>query len=162
LAGAILLIVFQDGIKWNAGLGQYKYAGYVVIATLCYATSVNVVKKFLQDVPSIRISSFSFVMVGMPVWFMIPFSGIPESLATLPQAWPALGYLALLALFGTVLATVIFYRLVQETNVVFSSSVAYLIPVVAVLLGLVDGELFNAWQGVGMIMIISGVYLTRR
>lgn len=162
LAGAVTLIVFQQDVNWGSGWEQYRYAGFAVLATLCYAGSVNIVKKFLQDIPSIRISSFSFLLVGMPVWLTIQPSGIPARLIEEPAALPALGYIVILALAGTVLATVIFYRLVQMTNVVFSSSVAYLIPVVAVILGVMDGEPFNTIQLFGMAMIISGVYLTKK
>lgn len=162
LAGAIVLIAFQNGVQWDGNIEQYQYAGYAVLATICYGMSVNVVKKYLQDVPSLQISAFSFSLIGVPIWLMIPPAGIPEQLATEPQAWSALGYIALLALAGTALATVVFFRLVQMTNVVFSSSVAYLIPIVALLWGLVDNEPFNAWQLVGMVLILAGVYLTKR
>jgi drug/metabolite transporter (DMT)-like permease len=164
LAGAVILIVTQHQADLALGLmGNYLHAGWIILATICYATSVNIVKRYLQEVPSLRISAFSFFLVGTPAWLLIAPVGVPQTIAESPDiAWPALGYIAVLALAGTVVATLIFYRLVQLTNVVFSSSVAYLIPVVAMMWGYLDGEPFSLWHLGGALMILSGVYLTKR
>lgn len=56
----------------------------------------------------------------------------------------------------------IFNHIVQLTNTVFTSSVTYLIPVVAVLLGVLDGEAFWLQQAVGMLAILVGVWFANR
>lgn len=162
MAGASSLILLGSDTDLGAEGLHVRYSLLIVLATMCYATSVNIVKRYLQDTPSLHISAFSFAIVGIPISLAIVPSGIPETLAHNPGAWAALGYIAILALAGTVLSTVIFYRLVQITNVVFSSSVAYLIPIVALLWASFDMEPVSFYQILGMGLILSGVYLTRR
>lgn len=160
LIGAILLAYFQPG---NGDTSNVWYAGFIVLATVCYATSTNLVGRYLRDMPTLTITSVSFFLVGAPMWiYLFGFSEVADRLATTPGAWTALGYVVILALFATVLASIIFYRLIQWTNPVFSSTVSYLVPVVALLWGVVDAEVINSWQLVALILILSGVYLSRK
>jgi drug/metabolite transporter (DMT)-like permease len=52
-----------------------------------------------------------------------------------------------------------FNRLVQISTPVFSVSVTYLIPVVGVVWGILDGERFSAGQFGAAALILLGVYL---
>jgi drug/metabolite transporter (DMT)-like permease len=74
----------------------------------------------------------------------------------------ALGYVAILSWLGTFAATVLFFQLVQWNDAVFGSSVAYLIPVVALASGVLDGEVLEWYHLIGLGLIISGVYAIRR
>ena len=49
-------------------------------------------------------------------------------------------YLVLLAVFGTAMAKTMFNKLVKISSPIFSSSVTYLIPIVAIFWGVLDGE----------------------
>ena len=71
-----------------------------------------------------------------------------------------LAYVGLLSLFGTVISIIIFFKLVQRTDAVFGSIVTYLIPIVAIFWGLLDGEQLVLMQYLGMALILGGVYLT--
>ena len=77
------------------------------------------------------------------------------------MGWWALGYVAFLALFSTVLASIVFFRMVQRTGAVFSSTVSYIIPLVAVFWGLLDGELLSWVQIPAVAFILLGVSLSR-
>jgi drug/metabolite transporter (DMT)-like permease len=79
-----------------------------------------------------------------------------------PQAWEALGYVTILAFVGTVAASGVFFHLIQKTSPIFGSTVAYLMPIVSLLWGMFDGEAIGWMHLVGMAMILSGVYLSRR
>jgi drug/metabolite transporter (DMT)-like permease len=74
----------------------------------------------------------------------------------------ATGYVVLLGIAGTAIALIFFNRLVQLTEPVFASSVTYLIPIVAVIWGVLDEEFINFWHAIGMITIILGVYIANR
>ena len=109
-----------------------------------------------------HLSSFAFVLLGVPMSLVIPFTEIPQKLMTQPEAWTAFYALLALALVSTVLALVIFYKLVQETSAVFGATVAYIIPIVALFWGIMDGE-FIGWMHIAsMMVILYGVYLIRR
>jgi drug/metabolite transporter (DMT)-like permease len=73
-----------------------------------------------------------------------------------------LGGVLLLGILGTAIATVIFNKIIQLAGPLFTSSVTYLIPVVAVGWGLLDGEEFIWLHYISMLAIISGVYIVSR
>ncbi len=160
LVGALLLAYFQPG---DGDYTNVWYAGFIILATVCYATSTNLVGRHLRQMPTLTITTVSFFLVGAPMWvYVLGFSAIPERLVAVPGAWTALGYVAVLALFATVLASIIYYRLIQWTNPVFSSTVSYLVPVVALFWGVVDAEVINYWQLLALVLILFGVYLSRK
>lgn len=137
------------------------YSLFIIAGTLLYGTNVNLVKEFFQHVPPVQLSSFAFVLLGLPVMCFIPFTSIPQTIIEHPEGVNSLLALIALAIFSTVLALIIFYKLVQETSAVFGSSVAYIIPIVAILWGLVDGEFIGWMHLTSMGVILIGVYLIR-
>ena len=70
--------------------------------------------------------------------------------------------IVILSVGGTALANILFFQLIQRTNAVFASSVAYLIPVTAMVWGMLDGEFLGLIHVVGMGLILVGVWLLRR
>lgn len=160
LAGAVLLILLGN----EGGLsGKTAYGLLIVLAAVCYATSTNVIGKHLREMSSILISSASFGIIGIPLMiYLLGATDFLHRMAESPQAWESLGFIVILSLVGTVAATAIFFRLIQETSPVFSSTVAYLMPLVALIWGLLDGEALNWLHLGGMALILSGVYLSRR
>ena len=71
-------------------------------------------------------------------------------------------YVLILGIIGTSLATIIFYRLVQLKDTIFASSVTYLMPIVAVFLGIWDGEFINLIQSIAILFIVFGVYWSNK
>jgi drug/metabolite transporter (DMT)-like permease len=67
-----------------------------------------------------------------------------------------------LAVIGTGIATIMFNRLIQLSTPVFSSSVTYLIPVVAITWGILDGEKISFLQFFSGLVILLGVYLANK
>lgn len=160
LGGASILILMSRN---NAVEGNIWYALLVVLASLCYGTSSNVVGNYLKDMSALIISAASFGLVGIPgLIYLLAGTDFVYRMGHVDYAWPALGYVSLLALVGTVAASVLFFRLIQWTSPVFGSTVAYLIPIVALLWGVVDGEAIYFFHFVGMGLILAGVYLSKR
>ena len=62
-------------------------------------------------------------------------------------------------LLGTAIAKVMFNELVSISSPVFSISITYLLPIVAIGWGVLDGEIFTIVQWLGCILILCGVYL---
>ena len=77
------------------------------------------------------------------------------------DAIPPLTYIAVLGIVGTAIAVLLFNALVKETTAIFASSVTYLIPVVALGWGLVDGEMITSAQMAFMGLLLGGVYLVK-
>lgn len=138
------------------------YALLVIFGTISYGFSVNYVKQELVGVKSIVLSSASFTVIAIPaIIYLISSGAIPQILAR-PDYFISLTSIFTLSIFGTVIATIIFYDLVQKTNAVFSSSVAYLMPIVAIGWGVLDGEHLTLSYLYALVLILIGVYISRK
>lgn len=160
LAGAAVLIFMgqKGGISGSIG-----FSLLIVLATICYGANLNVVASFFQDTHSLTLSAVSFTLVGIPALIYLGLgTDFVHQMTTNPDAWTGLGYVAILSLGGTVIASVLFFKLVQQTSAVFSSTVAYLMPIVSLIWGFWDGEPLTTYHFAGIALIIGGVYLSRR
>jgi drug/metabolite transporter (DMT)-like permease len=132
-----------------------------MIATLCYATNVNLIKKYLSDVKPLSITTGNFVVMLVPAIFILFLTDFTAKM-NLPATQHSMLFVMVLGIFGTGVANVLFYKLIQISSPVFASSVTYLIPIVACLWGLMDNEMLNAFQLLGAFVILIGVYLANR
>jgi len=159
LSGAIIMtaIAEQGDIS-----GNVLYGLLIVGAAACYGLSANVVSFKLKDMKSLNLSAASFFMVGLPALiYLLFYTDFPERMVMNENAQMSLYAVLFLALIGTVIASVIFYYLIQKTSALFGSTVAYLMPIVSMGWGFFDGELINLWHFLGMGLILVGVYLSR-
>ena len=120
------------------------------------------IKTYLQDFPTLAISAVSYLMVGTLALVYLFYSGFIEVMKTHPQAWESLGYLSILAVAGTMVASLLFFKLIKNTNALFASTVSYLIPIVAIGWGVLDGEDISILHWLGVLAILSGVYVARK
>ncbi|MDP5045398.1 MAG: DMT family transporter, partial [Leeuwenhoekiella sp.] len=90
------------------------------------------------------------------------FSGVLELNLSNNVVSESLMYIGVLAVVGTGIAKILFNRLIQISSAVFSTSVTYLIPVIGIFWGLLDGELFTLIHFLGAMVILAGVYLVNR
>merc|ERR1739845_181416 len=97
-----------------------------------YAINVHVIKRYLQDIPALSITVGCFTVLMIPATLVLLFADFftAENLND-SSTQTAIGYIAILSVVGTGIAKILFNRLVQISNPVFSTSVTYLIPVVA-------------------------------
>ena len=143
--------------------GQFTfnyYAFFVVAATVLYGINANLIKHYLSLLKSLSIASLSLIMVGpfaiVYLLFLTPFlDHIHE-----PEVLIASGYIVILGVFGTALALVLFNKMVQLTNAVFSTSVTYLIPIISVFWGFIDGEKLSLLQLISMLTIMVGIFIS--
>ena len=158
LIGSILL-VYNGAI--NNPNQNYFYAIFIIIASLCYATNVNLIKKHLSDLSPMSISVGNFAMMTIPAIIVLSFSGFSD-VVHLEKTKNAMIYIAVLGVVGTGIANLIFFRLIQISSPVFATSVTYLIPVVAFSWGLLDNEMLTPIQFLGAFIILVGVYLASK
>jgi len=158
LLGALLLVFFGQPVGDN---NNYFYAGLLVVAAGCYALSLNTVGRFLNTYGAITISSIAFGLVTIPALLILFSTNFVEVMQENKNAYSSLAAVSVLSLLGTFAANILFYKLVQITNPLFSSMVSYIIPVVAIGWGFVDGELITIYHLIGFILILMGVYLSK-
>lgn len=160
LLGAAALIYLGAEMNPNQ---NYWYASGVVLASFCYAINANLIKSKLQSVSAMGIAVGNFLFLILPALGVVFLSGaLSEPVRQGPHFWSSLGYIALLCVFGTAIAKVMFNRLIQFSSPVFSVSVTYLIPLVGVLWGVLDGERFSLGQLGSAGLILAGVYLVNK
>lgn len=139
------------------------YSLLIFAATFCYAISVNGIKKYLSDLNSVAATVWAFTLTGpLALIYLFGFTDFTTHLSQSPLAISSLGYVSILAIVGTALSVILYNILIKKAGVLFASSCTYLIPVVAVLWGLFDGESVNFAQILSIVAIILSVYLINR
>lgn len=151
-------------LSGNGGLGDVNlYALLVILATLCYGSNLNLIKFRLAGLKPVTITSLSLGVFTLPLLiYLLGFSDLLFHLQNTAGAYTALSYILLLGVVGTALALILFNKLVQLSSPIFTSSVTYLIPIVAMGWGFLDGEDLRLIHLFGMATILSGVYVTNR
>lgn len=159
--GTAMLVLIQG----SGTFSMNGYALFIVLATICYGLNLNFIKQYLPNLSPVTITGVSLLMV-LPV-AVVYLAGPGEVGAKLAQtdnvqAWWSLAAIVALGVFGTALALILFNHVVQIATTTFASSVTYLIPIVAVSLGVLDGELISVFQVAGMALILTGVWIANR
>jgi len=158
--GTAILILKGSELNPNQ---NYLYAGFVIASTLMYAANVNIIKRYLQDVKPLAIAAGNYAFIIIPAIIVLFFSNFFTSeRLNHPYLLESLGFVVILSVFGTAIAKVVFNKLVQISTPVFASSVTYIMPIIAFLWGILDGESFSLIQGLAALLILAGVYLSHR
>jgi len=136
---------------------------YVILATICYGTSVNLIKFKLYGLNAIPLTSMALTLIfPFATFYLFVQSDFISKVSSIPGAWLSILYISILGIIGTALALILFNKLVQLVSPVFASSVTYLMPIVAVIWGILDGEILLMQHYLGMVVILLGVYITNR
>lgn len=160
LIGTVVLVLANTGGQIGA---INLFALYVILACILYATNVNFIKYRIPELNAVTITSVSLMLIGpLALIYLLGFTGFVDKMTNNDGTWAAFGFVVLLGFMSTSLATILFNKLVKISSPLYTSSVTYLIPVVAVLWGLFDGEKLYPDHFVGMAAIIGGVYLANR
>jgi drug/metabolite transporter (DMT)-like permease len=158
LVGSMLLVL--NGAM-NHPDQNYYYAILVIIASVCYAINVNLIKRFLSDLSPLSITTGNFLVLLFPSLTILYFSGFSD-VVHVEKVQHAVVFIMILGVLGTGIANIVFFKLIQMSSPVFATSVTYLIPVVAFFWGLLDNEMLTPVQFFGAFIILIGVYLSAK
>ncbi len=140
---------------------NYYYAILLVIATLCYATNVNLINKYLTNLSPLTISVGNFIVLLLPAVILLFLTGFLQQVHEV-ETQTSVFFIMILGVFGTGIANIIFFKIIQISNPVFATSVTYLIPIVAFFWGILDKEVLTFFQIIGACIIFLGVYLSSK
>lgn len=154
-------ILILEGAQLNDNQ-NYSYALFAVISTLGYSFNVNIVKKHLNDLDALSITTGQFLLLIIPAFGVLYFTNFFSTFEYNDVVKSSLIDVIILAIVGTAVAKVLFNRLIQISSTVFSSSVTYIIPIVAIMWGIADGEKFEAVDFIAAIIILTGVYIANK
>ena len=156
--GAGSLIFFSEG---NTEGSQFSYAMLIVLAGASYGLNSLIIKEKLPDLNAIKLTAAVYTFWAIPSLIVLCFTGIFQNFKMQPAYVEPISYMAFLTIFGTAIAMLLYFKLIQDTSAVFASTSSYLLPIVAVIWGVLDGEKFTIWYVFGGILILIGIYLIR-
>jgi drug/metabolite transporter (DMT)-like permease len=134
----------------------------VTVASASYGVAIVYSRRHLRGLPSLVGPTTQLLLATL---MMMPLALLFERPFELPiPSWPALSSLLALSVFGTALAFVVYYYLIERVSATYVSMVTYLVPIFGVILGvlILDERLgWNAYLGCALIllgvMIVNGV-----
>ena len=156
--GAASIIYFSEA---NAEDSNFWYVMLVVLAGASYGVNAVVIKERIPNLNAIKLTAAVYSIWAIPSLVILYFTGFVQNFEMKPEFTEPLSYLAFLTVFGTAIAMLLYFKLIQDTSAVFASTVSYLLPIVAVIWGILDGEKFTFWYVFGGALILIGIYLIR-
>lgn len=150
-----LFLLFSKGISNNTDI---SYSLLIVFATLLYGINVNFINRFLHEIESLHIAAIGLSLCAIPAFIILYFTGYFQ-VFTQSQTFTSTLATFTLGVVGTAIANILFYKLIKEAGVVFSSMVTYGMPFVALGWGLVFKENIGWLQVVSLFIILIGVYI---
>ena len=165
--GLIVTLILINPFSSNSVVGtNWPYILLALCAAACYGISINSISKLNHLSPQ-AITLFALIGASIPSIIILIFTDFSSTIF-----WPS-GILksdilapflavAFLGIFGTSLSMVIFNKLISITTPIFAASTTYVIPIVALAWGIVDGESLLLNHFLGMVVILLGVRIVNR
>lgn len=161
--GVVILLMVKEGTYFGDFSEINSYAFYVLLACICYGFNLNIIKYRFVELKPIAITAISLLMVlPAALIYLFAFTQFSFKILHVEGAAEAAGYITLLGVLGTAIALILFNIMVKVATPVFASSVTYLIPVVAIMWGLLDGEVLLPGHYLGIVAVIFGVWVGNR
>lgn len=155
--GASLVILLRADMGFDQDM---EYSLLVVLAAACYGLGANTLKAKLSDLSPFTITTLAFTIIGPFAGIYLWYTGAFQQIIDQPEARVALNYLLILGIVGTAFALILFNYLIKTVSALYASTVTYLIPIVALFWGVIDGEQIGIAHIAGLVLILAGIKLT--
>ena len=117
----------------------------------------------MYNISALGIAAGNFLVLLLPAIIILYLTGFSIGEITQdPEVSLSVLYVMILGVIGTGIAMIIFNKLIQISDPVFSTSVTYTIPLVGLGWGVLDGEIFSVFQLISAFVILLGVFLVNR
>jgi drug/metabolite transporter (DMT)-like permease len=155
----VALLVF--GAKSAKIEGEPWAFGLLVFSMFCYGFSTHAIKKRITGLPVMAFPAATFTVLAIPSILMFFGSGGYQVMANL---WGTPAFMAVLAIVvGQAIVALIshacYTQVIIRRGAVFATSVNYLVPIVALLWGLIDGETLSGLHLLSFALVGIGLYL---
>ncbi len=165
IAGVLLGLLGSSFLIFNKSTGALNianpYAFLVLMATLVYGINVNTIARHLSKLPSLAMTAVTFMFIGPIALTTLLTTDFFSKIVDSSHAQSSFCLISL-GMLSSGVAAVLFNRIVQIASGLFAISVTYLIPIVAIGWGILDGERISFQQYLGMGIILTGIYLVNR
>jgi drug/metabolite transporter (DMT)-like permease len=153
-AGVVALL----GVDFRGSAAQLLGSGAVLLSALGYAGAALLYRRWLADEPALAVTALMTVLSSLAF-------AVPAGLDLPRQVPPATSILAVatLGIVNTGVAYWLFYLLIDEAGAATASVITYVMPVVALFLGVgLLGEKLTIGAVAGLILIAFGAWLATR
>jgi drug/metabolite transporter (DMT)-like permease len=134
---------------------------WVVLATLLYGINMHIVKTRLSDMHPLTSTAGIFMVIGPLALGVLIYTGFFSLPLDQEHLWSFIAAMAL-GLFGSAIGMLAFNQIIKWTSAIVASSVTYMIPIVALGWGFVDGEAIYMLQVVSMFVLLAGIHLVNK
>ena len=138
------------------------FAVFIVITTIGYGTSVNLIKTHLTDIAPAAVTAGIFLSILPPAILILIFSDFNSLNFSSQDVINSIIYILILSIFSSAIAQTIFNIFVKIASPLFASAVTYTMPVIAILWAVLDGEELTVKQYFASAVILFGVYLVNQ
>ena len=159
LVGAVLLLYEASETNLNSNI---YFSFFIYLTTVGYAASVNLIKKYLTNIPPEAVPAGIFLSISPPAIIVLYFSDFTDLNFQGPLILKSIFFVLVLGVFGSAIAQTLFNKFVKIASPIFASAVTYTMPVVAIFWALIDGEILSIMQFFATAIILIGVYLVNK
>ncbi|NWE47538.1 DMT family transporter [Pseudomonas gingeri] len=130
--------------------------GYMMLGAFCIGASFVYARRFLSPlgIPAVALVTYQIGLAAVFLLLVTPLQGITAVFAD-SRAW--IGLTMGLGVLGTGVAYIAYYHLIEQQGAVAASAVTYIPPVVALVIGVLNGEDISPSAGVAIMVILLGV-----
>jgi drug/metabolite transporter (DMT)-like permease len=150
-----IVVIFSDSFKGD--ISDYLIGMFAVVLSGTMQAWIAVsIKKFGNHLHSLSMNFIPMVIAGIS---MTAIAFLTEDLSTIKINENAVLSILYLAVFGSVVTFTSFYWLIKHINVIILSLIAFITPVVALILGyFIYGEVLSTRHFVGAALVLTGVF----
>ena len=159
LVGAVLLLYEASETNLNSNI---YFSFFIYLTTVGYAASVNLIKKYLTNIPPEAVTAGIFLSISPPAIIVLYFSDFTDLNFQDPLILKSIFFVLVLGVLGSAIAQTLFNKFVKISPPIFASAVTYTMPVVAIFWALIDGEILSIMQFFATAIILIGVYLVNK
>ena len=159
LVGSILLL--YEAKETNSDTNIF-YSFFVFMTTVGYAASVNLIKKYLTEIPPEAVTAGIFLSISPPALLVLIFSDFGSLDFYDSKVTTSILFVFILGVFSSALAQTLFNKFVKIASPLFASAVTYTMPIVAIFWALLDGEVLTIMQYFAASIILIGVYMVNK
>ncbi|WP_242223326.1 DMT family transporter [Bacillus cereus group sp. BfR-BA-01380] len=134
----------------------------MLIATFCYGLATHITKRYLKEISMFQISLGTLLVGSICSGVIVLFLEEPIQILT-KISWHHIGALIGIGTFGSGIAYLLYFYLIQKGSPNFASISTYLVPVSAIFWGYILLNENISWRLIiGLVFILMGVYITSR
>lgn len=150
-----IVILFLPDIDNLELVNNWQSQALIILAAACYATATIIAKRAPHVQASVGAAMMAIAGSILSFVFAL-FSGLPEAVPPLSATLAIIG----LAVGSTGIANILFLQLIQQTGPSFVARINYLVPICALVAGMIFLDEPFQWRSViALIVIIAGLII---